>query len=257
MSEVQSPWQVRCSAEQKRHFQNAVSESGLNASEFLERAVQAMRVSESENDEIKSVYAEADGLLSRLQALIRAQIGIALEKQQQFEEKQKNALLREEEASGYYDELKTKLEAEHETRKLELEASAKQEVETFSKQSTAELEKKNRENIFLQERLEKLDLELSQLQQDKSAIQRQYTDSMRLYEIADDRLMEAKKTIMMQEDKLKNYESLKDRCIFLEKEVAVLQVKNDSVIREEALKREYLEKELRLELSNKNDNNIQ
>ena len=101
------------------------------------------------------------------------------------------------------------------------------------------------------EKVEQLEIKCSNFERDKNTLQKQYTESMRSYEIADERLMEFRLKIKELEEKLKNFDSIKDKNIHLEKEVTVLQVKLESLVKEETLKREYLEKDLRREFDMK------
>lgn len=85
-----------------------------------------------------------------------------------------------------------------------------------------------------------MESELENEKRTRTTVQKQHQESMRLYEIADERLMEFREKIKDLEEKLRGYEIVKEKNNSLEKEILVLQVKYDSLAREENIKREYL-----------------
>ena len=51
-----TPWQIRCSSEQKKFFQKFVESTGMNASEAIMRAFEAFRIQiDDENNESKKI----------------------------------------------------------------------------------------------------------------------------------------------------------------------------------------------------------
>ena len=63
-----TPWQIRCSPEQKHFFQQFVAQSGLSAQEAIARAFESFRIQISENAEEKKVKMMFDqGKAARLE----------------------------------------------------------------------------------------------------------------------------------------------------------------------------------------------
>ena len=97
------------------------------------------------------------------------------------------------------------------------------------------------------EKIENLEQKIKNIERDKETVQKQYTESMRSYEIADERLMELRLKLKDSDEKLKNLDATKEKNSALEKELTILQVRFEGLIKEEAMKRDYLEKDLRRE----------
>ncbi len=247
-----APWQIRCSPEQKRSFQKFVEGTGMNASDAIMQAFEAFKIqNEEENSESKKVLLEADSLIMRLQTMLRSQLLTAIEKQKQCSE-EKNSL--EEEKTKYYNyyaDIMSKLEKEFEEKKGILEKNFEEKLKNFQDQFEVQVKNKELECMNLNEKYEKLESDFQRLERDKNTLQKQYTESMRLYEISDERLMECRQIISELQEKLKNFDATKERNNVLERELTIQQVKFDSLIKEEALKREYLEKDLRREFDMK------
>ena len=195
---------------------------------------------------IKDV-SEANQLLSRLSLLVHGQLALNKEKElalteTQTEFEKKHALLVEElqhqkdVMNEEFDSWKQQITTQH-------EIALQQQNELYQK------EKKETENqiLSLKEQLEEKDAVLKKELREKDIFQKQTTESLRLYEIADERLMELRMKTKELEEQLRDFHSTKEKNVALEKEVTVLQVKFDGLVKEEQLKRDYLEKDLRRE----------
>ena len=186
--------------------------------------------------------------MARLQAMVRSQLVIAIEKQKQCHEEKLQLEQEKAKYQEFYDETFSKIKSDFDLEKEEQEKIFQENIKQLKNNFDSELN--NREKLFydLKEKYEKLELEVQKLDKEKSLIQKQYQESMRSYEIADERLVECRAKIKDLEEKLRNFEIIKEKNISLEKELFILQVKFESLIKEEALKREFLEKELKRDL---------
>ncbi len=246
-----TPWQIRCSPEQKRFFQKFVEATGLNAQEAIARAFEAFKIQSSDDSQSKKVLFEFDSMIERLQSMMRSQIIVALEKQKQCDEEKTQLESEKSKYQSFYDETLSKIKTDFETEKTSLKMELEEKFKTSQIQFEIQLKNKELEFVKFNEKYEKLDADFQRLDREKSTLQKQYTESMRSYEISDERLMECRLKIKELEEKLRNFEATKEKNSALEKENTILQLKLDSLAKEEALKREYLEKDLRREFEMK------
>ncbi len=242
-----TPWQIRCSPEQKRSFQKFVEATGLNAQEAIARAFEAFKIQSSEDSQSKKVLFEFDSMIERLQSMMRSQIIAALEKQKQCDEEKVQLENEKSKYHSFYDENLSKIKTDFETEKNNLKIEFEEKLKKSQEQFEIQIKNKELESVKLNEKYEKLDTDFQKFEREKSTLQKQYTESMRSYEISDERLMECRLKIKELEEKLRNFEATKEKNTALEKENTILQLKLDSLVKEEALKREYLEKDLRRE----------
>lgn len=243
-------WLVKCSQEQKEILQKKAAESGKTVAQFLVDAVQTSSIKEAlscANKETQREFAEIDGLLERLNHLIYAKVYTLIEKEKVAEDLKISLTLKENECEKDYEILKEKLVREFDEKNEKIKNECELILKEERKKQAEELNKKENELILSMEKIEQLEEKIKRLERDKDVLQKQYSESMRSYEIADDRLMECKVKIKDLEEKVRDYESIKGKNIALEKEVTVLQIKLESLAKEEALKREYLEKDLHKE----------
>ena len=243
-----TPWQIRCPPEQKQFFQQFVAQSGLTAQEAIARSFESFRIQISEDAESKQALLEFDSLIMRLQSMMRAQLVVALEKQKQCEEEKKGLDQEKDKYHELYSEMSIRIENEFEVKKNELYAENLKNINLLKADFEEKIKTVEKNILDLRLKNENLESSLQKSEREKIIIQKQYQDSLRAYEIADDRLMELKEKNKSLQEKLANYELLREKNLSLEKEVAVLHVKLDATIREESIKREYMEKEIRREL---------
>lgn len=247
-------WLVKCSQEQKEILQKKAAESGKNVAQFLVDSVQTSAIKEAlsvANKETKKEFSEIDNLIERLNNLIYAKVYTLIEKEQTAEELKTSLARKENDCQKDYQDLKSQLTKEFDEKKSQLKHELDLILSEEKKKYQEEISKKELESIGFQEKIEQLDAKIEALEREKNTLQKQYTESMRSYEIADERLMEFRLKIKDLEEKLKNFDSTREKNNSLEKEVTVLQVKLESLVKEEALKREYFEKDLKREFEMK------
>jgi hypothetical protein len=241
-----TPWQIRCTAEQKRFFQKFVESTGLNASEAVLKAFESFQIqSEDENNESKKILLEADILVSRLQTMIRSQLVTALEKQKQCDE-ERNLLEKEKDKyQFFYDETLNKVKFEFEEERTSLINKLQEESNNIKSRYELKEKESEKEFITLKEHCEILESKLQLIEREKASIQKQYSESLRLYELTDENLLEQKIKVKNLESKLNDYNNLKNKVFDLDKENSALKMKMDYLLKEETLKREALEKDLK------------
>lgn len=247
-------WLVKCSHEQKEILQKKAAESGKSVAQFLLNSVQMSAMKEVLNDankETQKEFLEIDNLIERLNHLIYAKVYTLIEKEKMAEDLKTSLTRKENECQKDYQELKNNLTKEMDERREQLKNEAEFTLVEERQKFNAELSKKEQELMLSIEKVEQLEIKCSNFERDKNTLQKQYTESMRSYEIADERLMEFRLKIKELEEKLKHFEATREKNNSLEKEVTVLQVKLESLVKEETLKREYLEKDLRREFDMK------
>ena len=247
-------WLVKCSHEQKEILQKKAAESGKSVAQFLVESVQisAMKeVSTCANKETQKEFSEIDNLIERLNHLIYAKVYTLIEKEKMADDLKTSLTRKENEYQKDYQELKNNLTKEMDERRVHLKNEAELTLVEERQKFNAELSKKEQELMLSIEKVKQLEIKCSNFERDKNTLQKQYTESMRSYEIADERLMEFRLKVKELEEKLKHFEATREKNNSLEKEVTVLQVKLESLVKEETLKREYLEKDLRREFDMK------
>lgn len=113
-----TPWQIRCTTEQKRFFQKFVESTGMNAADAVMKSFEAFRIQiEDDNNESKQILLEADSLVSRLQKMIRSQLVTAIEKQKQCDEERKELSKEKDKYQSFYEETLSKIKSEFEAEK--------------------------------------------------------------------------------------------------------------------------------------------
>ena len=247
-------WLVKCSHEQKEILQKKAAESGKSVAQFLVESVQMSAMKEvlsDANKETKKEFSEIDNLIERLNHLIYAKVYTLIEKEKMAEDLKISLTRKEDECEKDYQELKENLTKEYTEKKDILKNEVELVLKDERQKYTSEIKQKEIELISASEKIEHLEQKVKNFERDKEIIQKQYTESMRSYEIADERLMELRIKVKDLEEKLKTFEVTKEKNTSLEKENTILQVKFDSLIKEEALKRDYLEKDLRREFEMK------
>ncbi len=243
-------WLVKCSHEQKEILQKKAAESGKSVAQFLVDSVQMSAMKEvlsGANKETQKEFSEIDNLIERLNHLIYAKVYTLVEKEKITEDLKTTLVQKENECQKDYQELKNNLIKEMDEKRAHLKTEAETVFVEERQKFSAELLKKEQDLKNAIEKIEQLEIKCSNFEREKNTLQKQYTESMRSYEIADERLMEFRLKIKELEEKLKNLEATKEKNNSLEKEVTILQLKLDSLAKEEILKREYLEKDLRRE----------
>ena len=247
-------WLVKCSQEQKEILQKKAAESGKSVAQFLVESVQMSAMKEvltDANKQTKKEFSEIDNLIERLNHLIYAKVYTLIEKEKMAEDLKTSLTRKEDECEKDYQELKENLTKEYAEKKDILKNEVDRVLNEERQKYTSEMKQKENELITSSEKIELLEQKIKNLERDKDVLQKQNTESMRSYEIADERLMELRFKIKDLEEKLKNFESTKEKNTALEKENTILQVKFDGLVKEETLKREYLEKDLRREFEMK------
>lgn len=245
------PWQIRCSPEQKQFFQQFVAQSGMSAQEVIARSFEAFRIQIADDSPSKKVLLEFDSLIGRLQTMMRSQILAALEQQRQCDDEQKCLQVEKQKYQEYYEEVLAKLESEFELKKQALESQIQKENLKLKEEYENNLLEKEKEFTFLKEKIEKFEIENQALKREKDVLLRQSSDALRNYEIADGRIFELNLKVKKLEESILKYEKIEQQNFQLEKELMKLQVQYEGLIKEEEIKREYLEKDLRREFEAK------
>lgn len=247
-------WLVKCSQEQKELLQKRAAESGKSVAQFLVDAVQTSSIKEAltgANNETQKEFSEIDGLLERLNHLIYAKVYTLIEKEKNADELKVSLTRKENECEKDYQDLKDKLEKEYSEKKDILKNEVEQILIEERQKNNVIFVQKEQECLSLQEKNEQLEAKVKKLERDNEIAQKQITESKHSYEIADERLMELRSKIKDQEEKLRTFNSTIEKNNLLERELTILQVKFDGLKNEEAIKREYLEKDLRREFDMK------
>ncbi len=242
-------YQFRCLPEEKKFIQEEIAKSGLPPAKFIKTAVEAFSIQgEGADSEAKKALGEADALTTRLNALIRAQLVKAIEMQAQAKKDSEGQQAERMEFDAQQKEMEVTLQKEFERKYKEKESELKYALEKVEGELRFEIEKKERETLVLLEKIEGLDSKYNGLERDYSALKQQHSDSLRVFEVTDDRLMETKRKVIDLEGKLKLQEETIRRNQELSVRCAVLETQMDSLRKEHQLKMEFLEKEIRLEL---------
>ena len=243
-------WLVKCSHEQKEVLQKGAAESGKSVAEFLVESVQRSALKDAlsgANASVQKEFSEIDNLIERLNHLIYAKVYILIEKEKTADELKVSLTQKENECGKDYQDLKEKLEKEY-SEKKDLLKNEVEHVLMGERQKNKEVfVQKEQELLSLREKNEQLEGKIKKLERENEIAQKQITESKHSYEIADERLMELRSKIKDQEDKLRTYNATIEKNNLLEKDLTILQVKFDGLVKEEAIKREYLEKDLRRE----------
>ena len=254
-------WLVKCTHAQKEVLQKNAADSGKAVAQFLVDSVQRSLLKDalSESDEeTRKEFSEVDDLIERLNHLIYAKMYVLIEKQKKADELKVSLAQREEECASDYEKLQEALKKEFAEKQVKIMDKMIEEIEYEKKIYQSKLQKKESELIIALKNAETLEEKLEKIEREKEILQKQYTESMRSYEISDERLMECRLKIKEQEEKLRGFEATKEKNSSLEKELTILQMqlesfknesalKMESLLKEETMKREYLEKDLRRE----------
>lgn len=247
---LQTAWLVKCSYEQKEILQKKAATSGKNVAQFLVESVQNAEIKEnilSGSKENQKEFMEIDNLLERLHRLIYAKIYTLIEKENAAEALKINLIEKNNDCQKDYEELKNCLIQEYSLKNETLGEEFKTKFELEKQNLTQEIAAKDQEIILKSERIEELESFIEKLKREKDILQKQYKESMRSYEIADDRILELNGKVKKLEGNLLDFENTKRQYSQLEKDFIKLQAQYDALIQTETLKREYLEKDLRRE----------
>lgn len=243
-------WLVKCTHAQKEVLQKNAADSGKAVAQFLVDSVQRSLLKDALSDsdlETRKEFSEVDDLIERLNHLIYAKMYVLIEKQKKAEELKASLTQKENDCSQDYEKLQSDLKKQYEEKERSLTDKVVQEIQEAKNACQDKLQEQESELMTALEKIEALEERLKKTEREKEGLQKQYTESMRSYEISDERLMECRLKIKELEDKLRGFDATKEKNYALEKELTILQVKFDGLVKEETLKREYLEKDLRRE----------
>lgn len=246
---VYTSWLVKCTQEQKEILQKECAGSGKTVPEFLLNSIQGARLKEAfyEQEETQKEFVEMDKLIERLQQLMFAKMSIVLEKERKAKESETFFQEKSRELEEATQQLKTSLEEEFSLKEQKLQDSLEQHLMQETQKFHETLGQKETQ---LQESLTQhtKDKETVKKQEDRLAsLETQLSQSHKNYQILENRLMEILAKQKDLEEKALAFDKEKSKNELLEKELLKLQLRYDSLEREEALKREFLEKDLRRE----------
>ncbi|BBH54745.1 hypothetical protein [Fluviispira sanaruensis] len=248
-SSANSTYQFRCQPEEKKFLQEEILKSGLPPAKFIKTAVEAFAIQgECEGSEAKKALLEVDSLTSRLNGLIRAQLVQAIELQVQSKKDIEAHKVERIELEEHKKSIEEKLTGEFEQKAKVMEEEFYQSLAEKEGNWKTEFARKEKEMISLLEKVEALEVKCRGLERDYSAVKQQHTDSLRMFEVTDDRLMETKKKLMELEGKFKLHEETLKENQELKLRYAVQEAQMDALRKEHSLKLEHLEKEIRLEM---------
>jgi len=247
-------WLVKCSQEQKEILQKKAAESGKSVAQFLVESVQTSAMKEvltGATKETQKEFSEIDNLIERLNQLIYAKVYTLIEKEKMTEDLKTSLTRKEDECEKDYQELKDTLTKEYTEKKDILKKEVDQVLIDERQKYGEDIAKKEQELLSLREKNEQLEGKIKKLERENEIAQKQITESKHSYEIADERLMELRSKANDLEEKLRKFNATIEKNNLLEKELIILQVKFEGLVKEEALKRDYLEKDLKREFEMK------
>ena len=253
-------WLIRCSQEQKDFFQKVSAESGKNAADFILSSIENYKIKSnlSENSAIQKDLQESEYLIERLTSLIRSKILVLSEKEIQF---QSDLELHNNEKRN----LQKNYEENEKILKEEFENQSEKIIENFTTQiqnleNTNEELKKNHEITFdkLLQKQGDLENRLQQKINENQILQKQVSDSMRLYESVEERNTELKKTSEKFEKENEELKKQSDRCYQLDKLIDQLNHKIEimQMTHEQEIKYLHSEHELKLKIKEQEIENI-
>ena len=246
-------WLVKCTQEQKENLQKECANSGKTVPEYLLESIQGARLKEAfrAQEETQKEFVEIDKLIERLQQLMFAKMSIVLEKERKSQESetffQKKSMELEEAAQQLKCTLEEEFSSKEEQMRDAFETSLEKERQKFH-------ETLGLKDTMLQESLNQNSEYRENIHKQKEEIQSlgtQLNQSVKNYNILENRLLEVLAKQKELEQKALAFENEKATNQLLENDLLKLQLRYDSLEREEALKREYLEKDIRREFEMK------
>ncbi|KAB8035638.1 hypothetical protein GCL60_16960 (plasmid) [Silvanigrella paludirubra] len=223
--------QFRCtSVEERDFFQNEINRSGMKPQQYFKAAVEALKMQVlPEESEQKKALAEVDMLTNRLNQINRSQLIIAFEMQDQAKKELQELNCEKEEFEEYKKNLEVKLGEEFEANSKDVEVKFNAAIALKEEHQKQELEVKEKEMLSLREGIENQEAKYNKLLNDYVVLNKQFDDKNKLNIAYEEREFEAKKRIMVLEEKLKKYDLMFDSTRKLEIENAVLKAQNESL----------------------------
>ena len=253
-------WLVRCTAEQKEQLQRVCSEFDKPTATLLIDSLQAMNSQSllaNSSDETQKDFAEMNKLIARLTQMVSAKMCVIVEKEKMADEQKTLLAAKEAELENQFETLKNELmsevqiekellsksfhsQLEAEKSKFSLEISIK---DTIISEATFREEEYNERIRFLEEKVDNLNHQLNQ--------------SYRNYDLLDEKCLDLGMKLKAYETSMVELEKLK--LAFSQKcnEFSELELKYRGLAKEEELKRQYLEKELRMQFEFEMNKNVQ
>lgn len=247
-------WQVRCTFDDKKFFQEVSAKFNMPVSQVLRLAFENLLLNDETNSESKKVIQEVDLLTTRLNQLIKAQLYIAFEAQQQSKSELLKLLEEKESLNQFSEVLKNSLEQEYEQKTKEFESQCNETFHHNLSELNAQLSQKEKENFTLLENIEKLNADNGTQSQQLSLMQKELIDKNKLLNTYEEREFDLKKKVFELEEKVKSQNIDTLRIQKLEVENAVLQERIEALKNEDKLKQQFIE--LQLKMSEKSQKRI-
>jgi hypothetical protein len=245
-------WLVRCSSEQKDFFQRLAAESGKNAGDFLHDAMEnfVLKSTLQESPQLQKEMSEAEFLIERLSSLVRSKIYLLCEKERQMKEEQEKILQEREAKHHLFEEEKARLEDQYEHWQEKEKQRQDDEIQSLKEHFETEKRHWDKERLILQEDTQRQEEKIKQLSVDVSLYQKQLSDAMKLYENADLRNQELKRSLEQAETRNNELKKIADAYAQQEKQLEQLQHKMEimQITYDQEKKFLIAEHELRLQL---------